>query len=228
MGAPSLSSAWDRCLDILSSVRDATTNVILVSLGNVVGKTQESDNAEWWQHVGFASRASKPEAGVVAAQCVILRGSPDCVIASRDTRCTSLYSQLDYGETCVFAGGEDGTAQGRILLKKTGAVAIYTREGNTPTGNGMTISVDPATNTISLLNGAGHGILINDDGVFLTAKDSGLQLLADGNVKLVGKQQTQVDGATVLLGSVAIPVVNAALKGPAGLVAVPSVKVLIE
>lgn len=231
MASPTRNRIWDRGLGVLNTDRDEKTNTITASLGDEVQGADISDNAEWWQHIGFASRPSKPEQGVAGPQVVALCASDgDVCIASRDVRCHGIYGALDYGETCLFAGGEDGTGQARVLLKKDGGIHLYTRRGNTPSGAGMVVQLDAQNNAIRLLNGSGFGLIIDADGVRVTAgaNGGGLTVGADGGVKLIAKQQVQVDGATVLLGSVAVPVVNAALKGPTGITAVPSVKVLIE
>lgn len=231
MGAINLSTVWDRGLGILNTVRDTVTNTILAMLGDEEGDVTESAAAEWWQHIGFASRPSKPEKGKGGPQAVCLVGGDrDACIASRDTRCNALYAALDYGEFCVYAPGEDGTGQGRIFGKKDGSVFLYTRQGNSPAGAGMTIGIDATQNRITLLNASGFGIIIDDAGVRITAGGSGagLTLGSTGAVTLAGTGQTQIDGATVLLGSVAVPAVNAAVRGPTGISAAPSPKVLIE
>lgn len=124
MGRQTLSSVFQVGLDILSTVRDAVTKTILANLGDVVSEQSESDEAEWWQHVGFASRPSAPnKLGRTAAQCVALRtGGRDAVIASRDLRGQALAGNLQPGETCIYAAGETGTAQARVLLKKDGSI----------------------------------------------------------------------------------------------------------
>lgn len=134
---------------------------------------------------------------------------------------TPTYGNLAEGELCISAF-QDAIA--RILLKKNNSINLYTKKGST----GMVISMDPDTDTISIVNSKGYGIIVDGDGIKITAKDSGLQLGADGNVKLIGKQQTQVDGASVMLGSVGVPGVNSALHGPVGLSGIASLKVLIE
>lgn len=229
MAAP-LSAIWDRGLDILNSLRDATTNTMRVFLGDAVVGGRESDAAELWQHIGFASRPPKAEKGKPegAPQALLLRGARDAVIATRDPRGQKLAGELDYGETCVYGPGETGTAQGRMVIKKTGTVALYTRAGNTESGGGMTVLLDPATDSVSIVNSKGYGLVINGDGVTLTAGDSALTLKSSGDCSLVGKQKTQVDGASIVLGSVALPVVSAVLKGPAGILGTPALKVLVE
>lgn len=229
MSRATLSSIFQVGLDILSTLRDSATKSILANLGDVVSEQSESDEAEWWQHVGFASRPSKASKGKVAAQAIILRSSGrDAVIGSRDLRGQELAGNLAEGETCVYASGENGTAQARILLKKTGMISLYTREGNTSTGGGMVFMMDPATDSITMTNSLGIGIIIDPDGIHLTAKESSLNLQSDGNFDGVARGVMHIDGSSVVIGSAAVPVANAALTGPTGISGKPSVKVLIE
>jgi len=219
-------------MDILSTVRDTVTKTILANLGDIATEQSESDEAEWWQHVGLASRPSKAnKIGHVAAQCVTLRtGGRDAVIASRDLRGQALAGNLQPGETCIYASGETGTAQARILLKADGSINLYTREGNTESGGGMAIMLTPSSDTISIVNSAGFGLVINADGIKLTAGGAGLTLDASGGIKLVGTGVTQIDGTTIALGATPAmnPATNSVLTGVVGISGKPSLKVLCE
>lgn len=219
----------ERGADILSTVVDATTRRVFAFLGDVKAKLADSDKAMWIQHVCWVSLPSLAQAGKAAAQAVIIRRSNgDVVIGSSDARTLEMYGQIGPGEFAAFAPGKDGTSQGRIIGKTDGSINIYTRAGNTSGGNGMAIMVRAADDTISITNGAGYGIIVDSTGIRLTAKDSGLTLGSDGSVKLIGKTKTQVDGASIVLGSVAVPGVNSAIHGPTGLAGVASLKTLIE
>lgn len=216
-------------VDVLSTAIDAASRRIFAYLGDVKAKDGESDKATWMQHVGFASRPGKPIAGKSAAQCVRIRRSDgDVVIGSCDARTLAMYGALDDGESACFAGGPDGTAQGRTLWKKDGSVNHYTRVGNSPTGAGMIMQLDAANNAVRMLNGLGFGIIADADGVTITAGAATLTLAASGAVTLVGTAQTQVDGASIVIGSLAVPVANAAIHGPTGLAGIASLKTLIE
>lgn len=234
MGATNRNVIWDRGLGVLNTVRDAVTNTILAMLGDEVAGASDSDDAEWWQHIGFASRPSKPEAGKAGPQVVVLRGSDhDACIASRDVRCHGLYGSLNYGETCIYAGGEDGTGQARVLLKADGGIHLYTRKGNTPSGVGMMVQLDAQNGAIRLVNDLGYGIIIDADGVKITAGGAGITLAGSGGgIKVIGTGEVQVDGGKVVIGSMVVPVVNNALRGLGGVagacVASPSSKVFIE
>jgi len=227
--ASGLTSLFEFGIDILKTFVDSTTKTILAQVGSVQSDTSDSDRVMWWQHVGFASRPAKASSKNTAAQAVVVRGGAyDNVIASRDLRGQDLYGQLSDGETCLYASGEDGTAQARVLLKGDGSINLYTRKGNSSSGQGMGIFVNAEADSISIINSQGYGLLIKSDGVYLTARDAALSLTASGNVSLVGKGNTQVDGAGVVIGSLAVPGVNSALTGVTGVAGKASLKVLIE
>lgn len=224
-----IGSLIDIGVDVVSTAIDSASNRIFAYLGDVKAKLGESDKATWMQHVGFASRPGKPIAGKSAAQCVRIRRSDgDVVLGSCDGRTLAMYGALDDGETCIFAGGPGGTAQGRVLIKKDGSVNAYTRAGNSPDGAGMVMQLDAANNAVRLLNGLGFGIIADADGVTITAGSAVLTLKASGAVTLVGTAQTQIDGASIVIGSLAVPVANAAIHGPTGLAGIASLKTLIE
>lgn len=213
-------------LDILSTTR--VGKAILAVTGDVQSAETEADQVEWWQHVGFVSRPPKAEPGKSACQVVTVKGPQyDAAIASRDFRGQDLAGTLNEGETCVYAAGADGKGQARLLLKANGAVALFTRKDNATDGTGLAIQIDPNTDTISLTNSKGYGLLITADGVYVSAGNATLTL-AGGDASLVATGRTQVDGSSVVLGSVAVPGVNAALHGPTGPGGVASLKVLIE
>ncbi len=195
----------------------------------MINKSVDSNAAEWWQHVGFISRPPEAVAGSKACQVVAFRESDhDVIVASKDTRGQELAGSLGPGETSIYAAGADGTSQGRITIKGTGSINLYTREGNTASGQGMGLFIDPATDTISLINSQGYGIVINGDGVFVTAKESSLSLESGGKASLIAKGQAQVDGSGILIGSNGVPGVNSALVGPTGMAGAASAKVVIQ
>ncbi len=135
---PSISGLVHVGLDILTTAVNDKTNRILAQTGDVTRNSTDSDGVEWWQHSGFASRPSKPLAGKQACQGVILKTSGrDVCIASSDQRTLPMYANLDFGEVCVYAGGEDGEAQARHILKKDGSQALYTTDDNTADGQAV-------------------------------------------------------------------------------------------
>lgn len=229
MKPPTISGIVHVGLDILTTTVNAATKRILAQTGDVVKDATDADGAEWWQHVGFASRPPKPQAGKQAAQAVVLKTSDrDVVIGSVDQRGLELYGNLDHGESCLYAAGEDGKAQARVLLKKDGSINLYTRKGNTSSGAGMIVQVDATNGAIRLINDKGYGLIIDSDGVKLTSGSAGLTLDSDGNARLIGTGKTQVDGGGIVLGSLAVTGVNSALTGVTGVAGKASLKVLIE
>jgi hypothetical protein len=212
-------------VDLLSTAIDSATGRIFAFLGDVKAKRADPGRAKIAQPLGFASRARKADAGKAAAQVIVVRRSDgDIVIGASDSRTQEMYGALDDGESAVFAS--DG--QARALFKKDGSVNLYTRVGNTSDGAGMVIQLDAANNAVRILNGLGFGLIADASGVTITAGDAALTLGADGNVTLVGTKQTQVDGASIVLGSLAVPGVNSAIHGPTGLAGIASLKTLIE
>lgn len=228
MAAPTLADVFQLGVDILRTSLSTATKKILAQTGSVVGKTTDADGVEWWQSVGFASRPPKPQAGKTAAQAIVIRqGGIDAAICSQDLRGLDLYAELADGETAVYAAGEDGTGQARSLYKKDGSIHHYTRKGNTADGAGMTVQLDADAGAIRMVNPDGFAIIIDSDGIKLTAGSASLTLSASGNVTLVGTGQTQVDGSGILLGAVGLPGLDNAITGPAGIAGKPSPKVLI-
>lgn len=214
--------------DVLASSISPKTKKVLLQIGSVVGQTVDSDAVEQIQHYGFTSRMPRPDPGKTAAQVVVLcTGSRDIAIASQDLRGLELYGSLDYGEVAIYSAGEDGKGQARITLKKNGSVNLYTRKGNVDTGAGMLIQIDAIAGKLTMINDKGYGLVVDQDGVKMTAGDAGLAINGDGSIKMIGKSKVQIDGSSILLGSKAAPVVNAALVGPTGLAGVASTKVLI-
>jgi hypothetical protein len=213
---------------VLSTAVDKVTNTILAQVGSIREKYVYGEGAEWYQHVGFSSRPSQPSPtanATTASECVGIKGTTDIIFASRDVRGQAIYGSLGDGETCLYATGADGTAQGRVLIKKDSSINLYTRTSST--ANGMMVSLTPSNDSISLLNAAGLGIIIDPTGIKLIGLDSSLTLTS-GNAKLMSKGKTQVDGSTVVLGSLVVPGVNAALTGVTGVAGKASFKVLIE
>ncbi len=229
MKPPSLAGLVHVGLDVLSTAINSVTKKITAQTGDAVSQSTDANGIEWWQHVGFVSRPAKPTAGKAAAQCVVLKTSDrDAAIASQDLRGLELYGALDHGEFCVYATGVDGMGQARIFGKKDGSLHLYTKKGNTASGAGMTIQIDPTAGAIRLINDKGYGIVIDANGVKITAGASGLSLGGDGSAKLIATAQAQVDGASICIGSVAVPGVNSALTGVTGVSGKASLKTVIE
>jgi len=213
--------------DILNTTRNEETKSILAQIGDVEAETVSADNVEMWSLPGFASRPQKAEPGKSACQGLVLNeGGSGICFATKDLRGQEIAGNLKEGETCLYAPGADGTGQARVLLKGDSSMALFTRASATAKGMGLFLYAKE--DAIRLLNAAGNGLIIDNTGVYLVAGSQALKLELSGAASLLGAGQTQVDGASVVIGNLAVPVANAALTGPTGITAKPSVKVLIE
>lgn len=211
MAKPNLGGAVKVGLDVLTTTVNDKTHAIQAQLGDVYRESTDTDNAEVWQQVGFLSRPPKPQAGKASAQAVTLTaGDHDVVIATRDLRGLELAGAIGFGETILYAAGEDGKGQARILLKKDGTVAIYTLKDNKAGGNGITIQVRPSgeihigsplggisitDGKITMMSAAGAGVQLDSGGVTLT----GTAVTANGSVVLGGPSATGVATQTSML-----------------------------
>lgn len=196
---------------VLSTVLDAATNTILAQLGDVATESTDGDNADWWQHVGFASRPSKPVKKTSAAECVALRGNRDAVIASRDVRGQQIYGNLKDGETCTYAGGADGNAQGRVMYKADGSVTLMTTDTNTASGKVVAFKLSPTALAFSapwgsfVFDAAGFrlktaaGPRIDMGGISIPGIPSSLTGLLTSYIKLTAAN-IKLNGALVELG----------------------------
>lgn len=204
MAAPDLRGLIHVGYDILTTTVNTVTHKILAQLGDVFKEETDTDNAEWWQHVGFASRPPKPEAGKKAAQAVCIRtGDHDVVIASQDLRGLDLYGALDFGETCLYAPGTTGTGQARVLLKKDGSVNIFTKSDNDSGGDGMGIFV-AVDGSISIVSHTGAAFTIGSDGAVRAFNENGaLQIGADGGAKVSSTTKVSISAPAVVIGGMA-------------------------
>lgn len=229
MPAPSLGAMIQVGIGILKTVRSAKTKIIVAQTGDAQHETREADDMEWWQHVGFVSRPSKPIAGQSSSEGVAVRRTDhDAIIASRDKRGMELAGELEDGETTIYAAGATGTGQARAILKANGDLHLYTRKGNTASGGGMTVQLDATNDTIRIINSVGHGMIVDADGVKIITPASAIVLGKDGVASMVGNTRSQIDGASVVLGNLVAPAVNNAITGPTGIAGKASLKVMIE
>lgn len=149
MAAPSLREAFQVGVSILNTVVDKVTGTILAITGDARAPVTDSSEAEWWQHIGFASRPSNPTPANTEAQGICgesltqRRGDRDICYASRDIRGQMLSGNLGPGETIIYAGGKLGTSQGRLLMKDDGSVTLFTTDSNTATGNPVAFRISP-------------------------------------------------------------------------------------
>lgn len=198
------------------------TKAILVQTGDAATNHVEADRVAWWQHIGLLSRPSKAEAGKKSAEAIAIRlHGHDVIIASRDLRGLELAGTLEEGETMIYAPGENGTGQARILLKANGNAVIFTREGNAEGGAGVTIQ---ANSDSTIVAQSRHGALrLDETGWRIGCGLAGIQLGADGKVAIIGTE-IALNGGAVSIGANAVqPVV----WGPAGIAGVASTSVKV-
>lgn len=190
---------------VLNTTVSTATKKILAQIGSNEGEGQtEADNVEWWQHVGFASRAPNPnkgKGGKEATQAIVVRaGGRDVAFASQDLRGLDLYGNLSPGETCIYSSGPDGSAQARVLLKADGSINLYTTEGNASGGTSMGVFVN-TDGSINVASSKGNALLLGSDGsVKVFNASGGLQIKDDGSIKLASGAKVEISGGSITMG----------------------------
>lgn len=224
MAAGNIGSMFQAGIDVLGSSVDEETGTVILQTGDISNEFHEADNVEIWGPVNWIARPSTPQPGKANASCqaiTIRESDNDKAFAFRDLRLQK-NGALQPGEFMACAGGEDGSAQGRILGKANGTVALYTSEGNASGGGSIAVQVN-ATDGVALSTPWG-AITISPEGLKIVWGSSGIQLNNDG-ITLIGKG-IALNGANVSLGSNAVQPI---IWGPTGIsgVASTSVKVAI-
>jgi hypothetical protein len=198
-----------KLVDVLSTSISSKTKKVLAQTGSNNGPGQTcADNVAWMQQVGICSRPANPEKGKQSARALVLcSGGHDAAIASEDERGLTIYGNLGPGETCLYAVGEDGTAQARILLKGDGSINIFTKEDNDSSGAGMGIFVN-ADGSINIASHNGAAVMLTSDGdVRVFNASGGIQVKADGSIKLASGAKVEISGASITMGGpTALPV----------------------
>lgn len=231
MSEPSRSAQFQVGVDLLGTTVDPTTGTVLAQTGDASNGQADTDNVELFGSYGTVFRPSTPSGNGKACQAFTLRrGDHDIAIGYRDERGQLLAGSLQPGERCDYAPGTDGANQTRVLFKADGSWVVYGTKGNAPGAGGMMVQVDPANDTIRILNSAGNGIIISPDGVLITTTGgaSAVELLASGDCSMIGKGAVQVDGSSGCLGSIAVVGLNSALTGVTGIAGKASLKWVIE
>ena len=135
------SAFFDFGKDCLSAAIDKVTGVILVQIGNATDSTADSDAAELWGPPGYYGIPAAPTQGQPSCQAINLKDTNhDVIVATRDTRDSSIYGNLKAGERCIANGFPN---QGSLLIKSDGSVSIATTDDNTATGNSVFTRVSP-------------------------------------------------------------------------------------
>ncbi len=217
--------------DVLNTVLNPTTKVIQAQIGDSTSGSVTSNNAEWWQHTGFASRPTTPTKGNSSCQVIALKRSDhDIIIATRDTRGTSIYGNLKDGETCIYAS----QGQARTLYKANGAIIHYTTSDNTAGGTSVSAYIGP--DAIRLTNQFG-GLSIDSSGITLSTGQAAVTLSVAGIAKLLGTQVAVQGSVAAISGSVstcvgpnALPLnpLSACAYSPAGPINLVSTNVFIS
>lgn len=222
MAAGNIGSVFQAGIDVLGSSVDEETGTVILQTGDIANEFHEADNVEIWGPVNWIARPSTPQPGKANASCqaiTIRESDNDKAFAFRDIRLQKNGALLP-GEFMACAGGEDGNAQGRILGKANGTVALYTSQGNVSGGGSIAIQVN-ATDGISLATPWGN-LTIGPDGIKMAWGTSAIQLDNTG-ITLIG-QGIAANSGNISLGAGAI---LPAIYGPTGISGVASTSVKI-
>lgn len=172
--------------DVLTTVRNTKNGAISAQIGDAVSKETCADGAEWWQHVGFASRPAKAEPGKSACQVLSTeRTDRDICYASRDLRGTLAYGELGEGETCIYANGPNASGTGRVMLTDDGTeatVTIETKQGNASNGTPVTIKVSSIGQVVIT---AGASTVTIDQSGTVTIDATNIELGGSGGTSIV-------------------------------------------
>lgn len=227
MSAPISISTIFNFYDILDSTLNESDNSFTAQLGRSQCAEVYSDDNEIWQQPGFSSRPSKVDSNSDnAPQAIsIARDDVDIIIAIRDTRYQSIYGSLKEGETAVYATGENGEGQPRMLMKQDNSINFYTKKD--PSSKAMFFGITPGTDNFTFVNSLGYGIIIDTSGIKLTCKGGTINM-TDAGIKIISSGQAQLDGTNIVIGSIGLPPVNSPLCGAAFASSKPSLKVTIE
>lgn len=196
--------------DVLGTRLNTKNGAISAQLGDSVSQETVSDDAEWFQHVGFASRPSRAEPGKSACQVLSTeRTDRDVVYASRDLRGTTLYGALGEGETCLYANGPNGGGTGLLKLHDDGTnatIAIGAKQGNASSGSPVKIEVS-STGTVTI--SAGSATITVDQSGTVTIDALAVRLGGSGGSSVcVGAEALQAWVAVIGAGVAALGVVN--------------------
>lgn len=196
--------------DVLGTSINTKNGAISAQLGDSVSSEAIAEEAEWFQHVGFASRPSKAEPGKSACQVLSMeRTDRDVCFASRDLRYSAAYGALGEGETCLYATGPNGTGTALVALSDDGqsaSVNLSVKQGNSSGGSPVSIRV--ATDGKITLTSGSAKITIDQSGS-VTIEGTSINLGALGGTSVcVNAAALQSWVATVGAGLNGLGVVN--------------------
>lgn len=203
--------------DVLATRLNAKNGAIAAQLGDCVSQESVSDDAEWFQHVGFASRPSRAEPGKSACQVLSTeRTDRDVVYASRDLRGTTLYGALGEGETCLYANGPNGSGTSVLGLRDDGSTAtisIATKQGNASGGSAIKIEVSSTGNIVIT---AGSSTITVDQGGTVNIDAVNITLGGTGGTNIV-KDAAALQAWVAIIGA-GVAALGVANTPPTGLV----------
>jgi len=143
--------------DVLGTSINSKNGAISAQIGDSVSSESVAEEAEWIQHVGFASRPSKAEPGKSSCQVLSMeRTDRDVCFASRDLRGTTIYGALGEGETCIYANGPNGQGTGIVSLRDDGSsatISMQVKQGNASNGAAVKVEVK-SDGTVTIKAGA--------------------------------------------------------------------------
>lgn len=132
-------------LDVLGTSVNDKNGAVSAQLGDAVSQEAVAEDAEWFQHVGFASRPARATPGKSSCQVLSLeRTGRDVCYASRDLRKAPPYGALGEGETCLYANGPNGTGTATAELRDDGtdaSVVLSVRQGNASNGGAVRVEL---------------------------------------------------------------------------------------
>jgi len=200
--------------DVLGTSVNTTNGAISAQIGDSVAREVSCDNAEWIQHVGFASRPSSAEPGKSACQVLSIETTGrDICYASRDLRGTAIYGALGAGETCIFANGPNTNGTGIVLLQDDGRDAVITlrvKRSNVSSGEPVTLKlksngkVEIVTGPCSVtIDGQNGSIVVQGQHVNLEAATVELGASAAAGVMLGPQTQTFLNSYQAIMVALA-------------------------
>jgi len=196
--------------DVLGTTVNPTNGAISAQLGDAVAQETVSDDATWFQHVGFASRPSKAEPGKPSCQVLSMeRTDRDVVYSSRDIRGAPNYGAIGEGETVIYAKGPNGNGTSFVALRDDGSAATITLQnkiGNASSGAVVKLEVK-STGAVEITTG-GATITVDQSGA-ISIHGSSVSLGGVGGTSIV-KDAAALQAWVAIIGAgvAALGVVN--------------------
>lgn len=182
--------------DILWTGLQGSYKILMAQIGDAASSVP-GELVEVWQHIGFASRPPKPNADGKSSQGITLNtGHYPVCIATRDARYNERVGALGDGETCIYAAGENGEGQARVMLKGDSSINLYTSAA--AGGTGMGVFVTPGSDSVLVNNASGMAVKVSADGVEIITPNGAVTV--GSNLQIVSKGKVSVSGTNIVLG----------------------------